>query len=112
MTEVTWFQNKPEADPYKDLWKGSIKRKGTIKSWTRRKNVHCQKKYNITSVMFLPPTVDGTLLKLLHDCENKIRQDVGWGIKLVEKPGSPLAMQFIKKEPMVLGCPLGNKCNV
>ena len=112
MTEVTWFQNKSEADPYKDLWKGSIKRKETIKSGTRRKNEHCQKKYNITSVMFVPPTVDGTLLKLLQDCENKIRQDVGWGIKLIEKPGSPLAMQFIKKEPMVLGCPLGKKCIV
>ena len=28
----------------------------------------------------------------------------------MERPGSPLAMIFVKKEPMKLGCPLRDKC--
>ena len=42
--------------------------------------------------------------------KEKSRGKVGWGVKLVERPGSPLAMIFVKKEPMKLGCPLRDKC--
>ena len=47
---------------------------------------------------------------MLEEAEEKLRQETGWGCKIIEKPGVPLALLFIRRIPMIIGCPLGQKC--
>ena len=64
----------------------------------------------VTSVMFVPNTPDGKLLTLLEEAEEQIADQMDWAFKLVEKPGSPLMLNFIKKFPMSIGCYRGEVC--
>ena len=108
LRHMDWFKGNMASDEYKDLWKASIKRKGV---WKRgSKDTRKVPPLDIESVMFVPATPANTLLNNLLKCEEQLRLQIGWGIKLVERPGTPLALQFIKKEAMVHGCPLGKKC--
>ena len=63
---------------------------------------------NVTTVMFVPSTVDGRLINKLENLEQKLYSEKAfdWNVKLVEKSGTPLSVLFIKKTPVVDGCPL------
>ena len=108
LNHMSWFQDDmPKCDPYKDLWKNGIKRKG---AQLRNKRTSVTENMTTTAAMFVPATPDGTLLNMLMDCEIDVTKETDWKCKLVEQPGVPLVMQFIKKEPMLHGCPIGTKC--
>ena len=64
----------------------------------------------VTTVLFVPPTPNGKLTRMMEEVEQNIRLETGWGSKIVEKPGIPLALQFLRKTPMINGCPLGDLC--
>ena len=58
--------------------------------------------------MFVPSSPGSELLNILEKKENEAlaRKEFSWGVKLVEKSGTPLNMLFIKKFPLLSGCPI------
>ena len=67
-------------------------------------------KIETTTVMFVPSTAQSRLIGHLEEIEQNIMYKTRWRTKLVEKPGTPLLTQFIRKFPMELGCSRGTKC--
>jgi len=63
-----------------------------------------------STVMFVPKTMNSKLIDMLQETENNLSGLTGWGTKLVEKPGVPLLMLFIKPFPMKEGCARGKEC--
>ena len=62
--------------------------------------------------MFVPATLGGKLMEFVERAEQDCRKETCWDVKLIEKPGTPLVMSFIKKLPMLEGCILGEECGV
>ena len=58
--------------------------------------------------MFVPKTEGGRLLNMLQTVEDNLQ--MCFQTKLVEKPGTPLYMQFSKSFPISLGCQRGLNC--
>ena len=67
---------------------------------------------NNSTVIFVPKTQDETLIRMLHEAEEKLAHTTGWGTKLIEKPGTPLLCTFIKPFPMEDGCTRGMDCHM
>ena len=52
------------------------------------------------------------LFKLVSDAEYKSCDGISWSVKVLKQPGTPLAMKFISKFPIIQGCPRGEVCTV
>ena len=90
-----WFTNETFDDPFKQGWKGRIRRKGQFKNKRMLEELSIKKKnckIAITTKMFIPPTPGSKLLKKLMDVEDIFKQNrrMEWGVKLVEKSGVSL----------------------
>jgi len=113
---LTWFTVENLDDPFKQGWKGRIRRKGLFSN--RKENVCGQSKRvtntAITTKMFIPPTPGSKLLKKLLKTENNFQENdrIEWGVKLIEKSGVSLINCLRIRYPIELGCPLGNECCV
>ena len=86
-TQARWYTDIQVGDVYKDTWKLWISRKGR----QRRKYIKNNRGPNghqipTTTVMFVPKTPNGRLLRELQMTEDKLI-NLGWRTKLVEKPG-------------------------
>ena len=42
----------------------------------------------------------------------KLRKTCDWGIKILEQPGKPLLTRFVRKFPIVQGCPRADECQI
>ena len=108
----TWYSGKNFGDLYKQEWKRRMKRKGDNK----RKNVikNAIKLPPPATVMFVPSSCGGILLKMLENLESELwdSKDVTWSVKLVEQSGKQLRHMFNARMPIVSGCPLGKNCLV
>ena len=65
---------------------------------------------NNTTVLFVPKSENSRLIETLQETENSIGSDLGWGTKLIEKPGKPLLTLFQRKYKMKDGCERGKDC--
>ena len=105
-----WYKGVNIGDAYKQEWKRAVRKKGDVKlhlGATRGRKKEDENK-NITTVMFVPSSPGSELLNILEKRENEAlaRKEFSWGVKLVEKSGTPLNMLFIKKFPLLSGCPI------
>ena len=109
-SKALWYTNKQVGDVYKQDWKRRIKRKGDDENPHHKNNSLLQKHDNITTVMFVPSTPNGVLLRMLEELEGTLakQEEFIWGIKLVEKAGKPLSLLFLNRSPVELGCPLNS----
>ena len=109
-SKALWYTNMQVGDVYKQDWKRRIKRKGDDKNPHHKNNSLLQKYDNITTVMFVPSTPNGDLLRMLEELEGTLAKqgEFSWGIKLVEKAGKPLSLLFLNRSPVELGCPLNS----
>ena len=62
------------------------------------------------TVFFVPSTPGAALLTRLQCEEDKLSESIGWGTKLVERPGTPLLHKFIRGFPMKERCSRGEVC--
>ena len=114
---LTWFTTEKLDDPFKQGWKGRVRRKGQFINKKEEGN-HRRKKNNIkteiTTKMFIPPTPGSKLLKKLLEVENNFQENdkIEWGVKLIEKSGISLINSLRSRYPIELGCPLGSECCV
>ena len=102
---MLWFKEEKLCDPFKQLWRKNIKRRMT------NRGIH--KKHNgpeTTSVIFVPQSRNALLYKLVLEKEQVLQNQLGWGVKVLEAPGTPLLNSFITKFPIVEGCPRGTMC--
>ena len=103
--QALWYSNSKPGDKYKDCWKRWIVRKDTC--WKKNRGKRHQPsnvKKNITSVIFVPKTLDGKLSDEREGVEDKLSDKLGWSAKIVEKPGQPLHFRFSKSFHMEKGC--------
>ena len=108
----TWYSGKSFGDIYKQEWKRRLKRKGDNKP--RNVSTNKTKPPPPSTVMFVPSSDGGTLLKMLENLESELwkNKDVSWSVKLVEQSGKQLRNMFNTRIPIVSGCPLGRDCLV
>ena len=113
---MTWYTNVKVGDKFKHHWKFRIKRKGYRRKgkYAEREKEEKTKKIDPSTVIFIPSTEGGKLLKKLETVENEfvITDNIGWTTKMVEKSGSPLANLFGVRFPIHTGCPLGQECTI
>ena len=110
--QALWYSHLKPGDKYKDCWKRWITRKDTHWKKHRGKKHQPYDKKNVTSVMFVPKTVDGKLSDEIQGVEDKLSAKLGWCAKVVEKPGQPLHMRFSKSFHMEKGCSRGAECQM
>ena len=89
-----------------------MKRKGDNKP--RNVSTNKTKPPPPSTVIFVPSSDGGTLLKMLENLESELwkNKDVSWSVKLVEQSGKQLRNKFNTRIPIVSGCPLGRDCLV
>ena len=94
-----WYSDQRVGDPYKQDWKRRVNRKGANKSPHHTENQIKLKMTNVTTVMFVPSTVDGGLINKLENLEQKLYSEKAfdWNVKLVEKSGTPLTVLFYQE---------------
>ena len=66
----------------------------------------------ITTVMFVPSSNGSGLLKKVSEAEENLQDRVSWRSKVIEQPGVPLLMSFVRRSPILSGCPDGQKCTI
>ena len=66
----------------------------------------------IESVLFVPPTPESELCTRMKEVEEQLRHETGWGMKIVEKSGLPLAALFKPEFKLGEGCILGEECHM
>ena len=106
--KMLWYSNSKVGDPFKQDWKRRMKRKGDDKTGNHRVGEIKQKPTNVTTVMFVPSTPGGKLITRLELLEDELTSKGEFGVKLIEKSGVPLSNLFIKKTPVISGCPLNS----
>ena len=115
------------GDPYRQMWKRRIKNKGPKqkqkvyekskivqdpnenKSGSSSRHMRLPNR-EIVSTLFVPPTKDGQLTELLKDLEEKLESESSWGVKIIEKSGTPIVQLLKPKFPMIKGCIIGELC--
>ena len=102
----TWFTGEKLGDMYKNEWKKRITRKNP----GDRKQKGPVDQREITTVLFVPPSQDSKLLKMVREIEDLRCSELTWRVKIVEQPGIPLILSFGKSFPMEQGCPRGKEC--
>jgi len=110
-----WYKDHKYGDEFKDVWKNNIKRKGRKRGKINRnikKRIDAQGEHEVTVAMFVPPMPNGQLLNMLKVAEKTLETDVNWRCKLLEKPGRPLLLNFIRKTPILQGCPSMKDCKL
>ena len=99
----TWFTDIKLGDKYRNDWKGRLNNKRGFKKPSPNK---C----DVTTTLFIPPSKDALLLKLVNEVEEKLQTDLSWKPKVLEQSGTPLLLSFGKKYTMKDGCPRGVDC--
>ena len=118
---VSWYTYIDLKDKYRNQWKNWIQRKSEKNNKTERwgrgslksdgsKGGNNKQALEPTTVMFIPSTVGGKLIKLVEEKEENVQLLTGWKAKVVEKPGAPLINLFQKSFEMVGGCSRADKC--
>ena len=116
--QATWFTNNSFDDKFKNGWKSWIVRKQDRRNISKHNMKRGQllnkqvKMPPTTTVLFVPKTENATLINMLQDTEDEMSPKIGWGTKLIEKPGTPLLIKFIRQFPMGDGCARGKNCTV
>ena len=108
VNKMVWFSGENFGDLYKKDWKKFIKRKGSDK----KKRMSPLPERKITTVFFVPQSRNSWLFKKLRQVEDFLRRDCEWGVKVLEQPGTPLLNKFVKKFPIIHGCPKGEECSI
>ena len=110
---MTWYTGENLGDPYRQHWKANVKRKGdNITNNRARMGGLSSGGAKITTTMFVPSTRGGQLLAMLEELEEHLSTESQWGVKLVEKAGSPLRSFFIPTFPLLDGCIMKELCRV
>ena len=100
--QMVWYSDKQLGDPYRNWWKTKIPTNNQSLKSSRDER-------EITSVLFVPPSRDSELLRLVREKDKKLR-DISWRIKILEQSGVPLLMSFGRKFPLKDGCQRGSDC--
>ena len=104
----TWYGHQKLGDPHRNGWKKYVKRKGDNIKNNRRKSKWSGRE--VTTTLFVPATCDSELFKKILEKEETVGKDMDWGIKLIEKCGTPIASFFRQNTPIIMGCPFGSEC--
>ena len=107
---MVWYTDVKLGDPYKGEWKGRLLRRKRIDGHLGRVKDQSKNNSVITTAMFVPPSREGRLLKLVEEVEKDINSDLSWRPKILEQSGTPLLLCFGAKFPLVDGCPRGQEC--
>ena len=111
-----WYTGILLKDQYMNVWKSWIRRKGDRRVFNKK----CRKdgqtstsqirgaRKQITTAIFVPPTMGGVLTQMIQLKENQM--STPWSVKVLEKPGVPLFRTFQKSFKMKDGCYRGMKC--
>ena len=62
--------------------------------------------------MFVPPTVNALLFKLISEKETNLSKKMDQSANILEQAGTPLLKKFVFKFPIKDGCPRGRWCNL
>ena len=65
-----------------------------------------------TTTFFVPPSPGSMLCNRMVQIEEQCREDISWKCKIMEQPGTPLWLSFLKKTPMMGGCAIGLHCKL
>ena len=105
----TWYSGEDIGDPFRHGWKNHIRRRGdNVKN--NRKRLPASNR-EITTTLFVPATAGSILFDKIREKEEVIGREFDWGIKILEKSGSPLTASLMTKFPSKVGCPFGAECN-
>ena len=107
---MVWYTDVKLGDPYKGEWKGRLLRRKRIDGHLGRVKDQSKNNSVITTAMFVPPSREGRLLKLVEEVEKDINSDLSWRPKILEQSGTPLLLCFGAKFPLADGCPRGHEC--
>ena len=115
----TWYKDINLKDPFRSKWKAKIIRKkerGSI----RKRGKRCRTKKNggflptdnatTTTSIFIPWTPGGKLLDRIDESEQRLSFTCDWRVKLQERSGTPLINLFLKRFPIISGCPKAATC--
>ena len=100
----TWFTGESLGDPWRQCWKSRIKRRGSLKGENITDTTGEAEKKEVTTTFFVPASKDGQLYRGIQEREMKIKGQLSWRVKILEKAGTPIASLLIKKFPMERGC--------
>ena len=111
-SSAVWYEDKEYKDVYRNQWKFWIRRKGIKNS---KKGIKNSKKRRTnskrtTTAIFVPQTPGSKLFRLIQGKEDIIAENMDRKVKIVEKPGVPLAKIFSKSFKMEGGCHRGEIC--
>ena len=67
-------------------------------------------KARTTTSIFIPWTPGGKLLDNIAESEQKLSLMCDWSVKLQERSGTPLINMFLKRFPIISGCPKAATC--
>ena len=111
---MVWFKDLKLKDPYKNAWKSRVTRRPRTVALVQERNGcgSSNPAREITTTMFIPTTPGSLLLKMIREEDEKISKDMDWGIKFMEKSGTPLLNLFMTSFPLEQGCPRNEKCIV
>ena len=112
---MLWYKEEKLSDPFRQLWKRKIRRKSDCPPVHKRLNLRNKQRNGkmpprTTTTMFVPQSQNSLLFKLISDRENLLKHQIGWGVKVLESPGTKLLNCFITKFPIRNGCPRGSLC--
>ena len=130
---MVWNQDESLKDPFRNSWKNRIKRRPkTLQKLNQygrctgkiSKQTTCELNKNYitnpvsdfrpktTTTLFVPASINSLLLKRVQEANEECKRDISWGVKILERSGTPLINHFMKTFPINNGCPRGKKCRV
>ena len=112
-----WYKGFNLGDPFRSDWKRRLNRKKenfSKKMFKGRRinNSGAGSMPDISTTFFVPPSEGSLLTELVLEAEDQIKGDIPWGVKIVEQSGQPLSLSFLRRFPVIQGCPRGNACPV
>ena len=108
---MVWYKDLKLKDPHKNTWKSWVTRRPRTLNNIKGRNGEITSR-EITTTIFIPTTYDSRLLKMIREEDEAISKDMDWGIKFMEKSGTPLMNSFMTKFPLSDGCPKAGKCHM
>ena len=134
---MTWFRGLNFTDIYRKEWKKKLHAKKSSEKQSTGKPVYHSDKIlsenakqsagkpvyypegagtngarDIVCAMFVPPSQNLDLFERIVNIERDLADKTEWSVKILEQSGTPLALNFVPKFPLIQGCPKGSMCTL
>ena len=108
---VVWLKDGSLKDPFRNDWKRRIRRRPkTDQKIEQMFSIGREKE--TTAPLFIPPTPNAELLKLIIKAVMESGKGMDWKFKIMEQSERPSLSFFLKSVPILSGCPKGDDCIV